>query len=97
MGYDTVVNTVDSVQDKVYSHEIEALHPDEVSRIEMVQELSKNQETVEYVTQDDLTSLKGQINEALAQLVELFIGVEDAITNLNDRIDLFNKKSGQKI
>jgi vacuolar-type H+-ATPase subunit D/Vma8 len=112
-------------RDKIYSTEVEALKPEEVSRIEAVTEIAKDQERVdtankvitdikisefcsevnnkiaelqaEFVTQDEITFLKGQINSALSQLVELFVSLEDRFDTLDTRIAEYNRKSSHKL
>jgi hypothetical protein len=83
---DALFEKIDA-ENKIYSTEIEALKPEDRPVF--------NPE--DYVTQDDFTYLKGQINNALEQLVELFVGLEDRFDLLDERIAQYNRKSSHKL
>jgi len=52
---------------------------------------------VTYFTADEMSNLKAQINHAFGELVSILVSIEDRLDALDERIALFNVKSGQKI
>lgn len=73
--------------------------------VDALQEIQKGYDTVQeqqpdlrmVVMQDEFLYLKEQINNALGELITLIVGLEDRFEALEKRLELFNKKSGQKI
>jgi hypothetical protein len=52
---------------------------------------------LEFVTKDDIQNLKTQINSALEQVVELFVGLEDKMDIWEKRVDEYNRKASHKL
>jgi hypothetical protein len=50
-----------------------------------------------YVSQSEFSDLKNQINDSLGELANLMLEHQRMIEQINERMSLFNQRSGQKI
>jgi hypothetical protein len=53
--------------------------------------------TINAATKDDLTDLKNQCNSSFFEVANMFLELQSGLQQLNERIDLYNKKSSHKI
>lgn len=53
--------------------------------------------TPKYVTAKELDELRDGINTSFDEVANLFLELQGGIQNLNERLEIFNRRSGQKI
>lgn len=50
-----------------------------------------------FVTRAELEELKNGFNDSMSEVANLFLEVQAGVDNLKERLELFNRRSGQKI